>query len=124
MLIGVTAFFRDAEAFQIIEKEVIPRLCEAKTGAEPVRVWLAGCSTGEEVYSIAILLMEWFEQHQLPPQIQIFATDIDDAALEVGRAGIYSQDALEGLSHERIQRYFKEDKQGYRIAKSVRERFP
>ena len=121
MLIGVTAFFRDAEAFQIIENEVIPRLCEAKTAAEPVRVWLAGCSTGEEVYSVAILLMEWFAAHNLPPRIQIFATDIDDAALEIGRAGIYSQAALEEVSAERIQRYFKEDRQGFRIAKAVRE---
>lgn len=121
MLIGVTAFFRDAEAFQVIEREVIPGLCAAKSANEAVRVWLAGCSTGEEVYSIAILLMEWFAQHNLPPQIQIFATDIDDAALEVARAGVYSQDALAGMSAARLQRFFREDRQGYRIAKAVRE---
>lgn len=121
MLIGITAFFRDPDAFAIIEQEVIPQLCEAKAASEPVRVWLAGCSTGEEAYSIAILLMEWFSARNLPPRIQIFATDIDDAALEVGRAGVYSQDALAGVSAERLQRFFNEDRKGYRIAKSVRE---
>ncbi|GEM_PF-1107905 len=121
MLIGVTAFFRDPEAFQIIEQNVIPGLCKDKPANEAVRVWLAGCSTGEEVYSVAILLMEWFAQHNLPPQIQIFATDIDDAALEVARAGVYSQEALSGVSAARLQQFFKEDRQGYRIAKTVRE---
>jgi len=121
MLIGVTAFFRDMEAFQIIEQEVIPALCGAKPANEPVRVWLAGCSTGEEVYSIAIVLMEWFAQHKLPPQIQIFATDIDDAALEVARAGVYSKEALADMSAARLQHFFKEDRHGYRIVKAVRE---
>ena len=121
MLIGVTAFFRDKEAFQIIEQQVIPALCEAKAAHEPVRIWLAGCSTGEEVYSVVILLMEWFAARSLPPGIQIFATDIDDAALEIARAGIYTQETLSGLSAPRLQRYFKVDSKGYRIAKDVRE---
>ena len=121
LLIGVTAFFRDLEAFRIMEEEVIPRLCEAKDASDSVRVWVAGCSTGEEAYSIAIMLMEWFSAHGQPLRIQIFATDIDDAALEIGRAGIYGKDALAGVSPDRIKRFFNEDANGYRITKNVRE---
>lgn len=121
LFLGVTAFFRDPEAFAIIEETIIPDLCEKKATTESIRVWIAGCSTGEEAYSIAIQLLEWFAAHDQSPRIQIFATDIDDAALEVARAGLYSEEALAGFSSERIKRYFVDDKQGYRIAKAVRE---
>lgn len=121
LLIGVTAFFRDPEAFKIIENVVIPQICEKKDSNEPVRVWVAGCSTGEEAYSIAILLLEWFDSNALKPQIQIFATDVDDIALDAARTGFYAKKLLAGVSKEKIQRYFTEAKNGYRIAKSVRE---
>ena len=121
MLIGVTAFFRDAEAFKIIEEQVIAQLCAARPAPEPVRIWIAACSTGEEAYSLAMLFMEWFEAHGQAPRIQIFATDIDSAALDVARAGLYSKEALANVSDARIERFFKEEKNDYRINKAARE---
>ena len=122
LFIGVTAFFRDAEAFQILEDEVIPLLCKAKSEGQSIRIWLAGCSTGEEVYSIAILFLECFAKLKHSPELKIFATDIDDAALEVARMGSYSGEALSRVSADRVQRFFVQDKNGLRINKSVRER--
>ncbi len=121
MLIGVTGFFRDAEAFEILQKEIIPGLCSTKTPGEPIRVWIAGCSTGEEAYSIAMLLLDWFSAHRTSPRMQIFATDIDDAALEAARAGVYSHEMVRDIPKDRLGRYFREGKGGYAILKSVRE---
>ncbi|MEJ2692176.1 MAG: EAL domain-containing protein [Candidatus Thiodiazotropha sp.] len=121
LLIGVTAFFRDEEAFSILADSVIPVLCKEKSANEPVRVWVAGCSTGEEAYSIAILLMEWFAAHEESPRIQIFATDIDDNSLELARAGVYQKESLSNVTALRIERFFNEENTGYRIAKSIRE---
>ena len=78
-MIGVTDFFRDAAAFQALETLVIPKLFEGKGADDEVRVWVAGCSTGEEAYSIAILLREHLEKSSAPPKVQIFATDIDES---------------------------------------------
>ncbi len=121
LLIGVTAFFRDLDAFKVIEEEVVPAICKSKSGQEPVRVWVAGCSTGEEVYSLAILFMEWFSAHATAPRLQIFATDIDEAALETARIGTYNTGTLEPVSAERLALFFVPAKGGYRIAKPVRE---
>jgi two-component system, chemotaxis family, CheB/CheR fusion protein len=121
LLIGVTAFFRDEKAFSILAEKVIPALCEAKTVHEPVRVWVAGCSTGEEAYSIAILLMEWFVAHEESPRIQIFATDIDDHSLQLARTGVYRRESLSDMTPLRLERFFNEEKDGYRITKSIRE---
>ena len=119
--IGVTAFFRDPEAFRIIQETVVPALCGAKGPSESVRVWIAGCSTGEEAYSIAILLAEWFEAQNEPPRVQIFATDVDTRSLAVARAGLYRKEALAAVPAQRMERYFVQERNGYRIAKSVRE---
>ncbi|MDT4329055.1 PAS domain S-box protein [Methylomonas sp. MV1] len=121
LLIGVTEFFRDPEAFHILEEEVVPAICQAKTSNDPVRVWVAGCSTGEEAYSIAILFFEWFAAHAQPPLIQIFATDIDETALAAARNGSFPQDGLSGLSPAQIEQFFDSSKDGYRIKKGVRE---
>jgi two-component system CheB/CheR fusion protein len=121
LLIGVTAFFRDLEAFKILEEQVIPELCRNRQSNSPVRVWVAGCSTGEEAYSIAILLMQCFVRLGETARIQIFATDIDDAALEVARNGVYPKESLAIFDKELIKSYFIEDKGDYRINKSVRE---
>lgn len=121
LLIGVTAFYRDPEAFKIIEEQVVPALCHAKGDGEKVRVWVAGCSTGEEAYSVAILFMDWFAAKQQRPRLQVFATDIDDVALELARAGIYPIEALANLESGQVMRHFSEDKNGYRINKAVRE---
>lgn len=121
LLIGVTAFFRDPEAFALLANNVLPAICVAKPDATPVRAWVAGCSTGEEAYSVAIQLFEWFTEAGLPPRVQVFATDIDEAALEVARAGRYPAAALSHLSPERLKRYFTRNGDGYKISKPVRE---
>lgn len=121
LLIGVTSFFRDPEAFELLAKDVIPALCKSRKVGEPLRVWIAGCSTGEEAYSIAILLMEWFISHEPEPQIQIFATDVDTAALEIARKGVYLSQAMKAVSPERVEMFFKQSGDEYQIDKSVRE---
>ncbi len=122
MLIGVTAFFRDAEAFEVLEREVIPAICAAKADGEPVRVWIAGCSTGEEAYSVALLVHEWFTAHGRRPMLQLFATDIDTAALEVARGGRYPRETLEADLPPRLMPYFSDPRGGgLAISKSVRE---
>jgi len=121
LLIGVTAFFRDAEAFALLETAVVPAICDGERADRPVRCWIAGCSTGEEAYSIAILLTEGFERIGRQTRLQIFATDIDADALEVARHGMYSEASLAGVCEARLKRYFVREGTGYRIAKQIRE---
>ena len=109
LLIGVTHFFRDAEAFQALEELVIPRLFADKAPGGTLRVWVPGCSTGEEVYSIALLLREHMDAMRSPPKVQIFGTDIDEAALQVARAGRYPAALLDSVPEERRQRFFHRD---------------
>src|SRR5256886_5863507 len=89
LLIGVTQFFRDAEAFEALGKQVIPEIFRDKRADNQVRIWVTGCATGEEAYSIAILIAEHLAQLESPPQVQIFATDLDEEALEGARKGPY-----------------------------------
>ena len=121
LLIGVTTFFRDAEAFAALDTDVIPKLLEAGNASESVRVWVPGCATGEEVYSIAILLREHTEGLGKAPKVQVFGTDIDEAALAIARAGRYPSSALEEVSPARRQRYFTEEAGTFQLAKEVRE---
>lgn len=109
LLIGVTAFFRDPEAFQALATTIIPRLFAGKGERDVVRVWVPGCSSGEEAYSIAMLLMEYAQTLSAPPQLQVFATDVDEAALRVARSGTYSASAMEDLREDRGQRFFTRD---------------
>jgi two-component system CheB/CheR fusion protein len=123
MLIGVTSFFRDKDAFEKLEKEIIPKLFEGKPENSTIRVWCAGCSTGEEAYSIAILLREHLEELKMRYNVQIFATDIDQQAIAIARSGIYSSSVIEELSSERMERFFivEPGNASYRISKSIRE---
>ncbi len=128
LLIGVTNFFRDPEAFQALEKEVIPRLFAGKPAGAIVRVWVPGCSTGEEAYSIAILLQERLEALKQGHKIQVFATDIDSQAIATGRAGLYPASIAADISPERLERFFAAEAGGadgspsaYRIQKGVRD---
>lgn len=120
LLIGVTQFFRDPQAFEALRATVLPDLVTSKKGIEPVRVWVAGCATGEEVYSIAILLKEEMERQEHLPKVQIFGTDIDESALAVARAGRYIA-KMAGMSPQRIERRFTKDGDGYCVAKDIRE---
>ncbi|MCX6047587.1 MAG: PAS domain-containing protein [Chloroflexi bacterium] len=121
LLISVTSFFRDREAFDALIEEVIPRLFERKTGDEKVRVWVAGCATGEEAYSLAMLLIDYATQHNIATPIQIFASDIDVDALQVAREGLYAESLVGDVPAEWLKRFFVHDRQGYRVTKDVRK---
>jgi two-component system, chemotaxis family, CheB/CheR fusion protein len=120
LLIGVTAFFRDPEAFEALAG-IVPRLFEGKEASDTVRVWVPGCATGEEVFSIAILLREHMDKLGVPPKVQVFGTDIDDAALAVARAARYPSGAFAGVSPERLQRFFREEGGVYQLIREVRD---
>ncbi|MER9770754.1 CheR family methyltransferase [Mesorhizobium sp. M0220] len=121
LLINVTSFFRDAEAFKLLEDKIIPQIFEGKNASDAVRVWVPGCATGEEVFSIGMLMRERMEKLPAPPPVQIFATDIDEPALAVARAARYPEALLHGLSPERRQRFFHSDGESYVLGKEVRE---
>ena len=121
ILIHVTGFFRDPAVFQALKKKVFPRLVRQKAAEDPVRVWVPGCSTGEEVYSLAIALIEFLAEHKLRHPVQIFGTDINDAALESARAGVYPASIRGDVSSERLRRFFAKADGSYRINKHVRE---
>ncbi len=119
-LIGVTQFFRHPQALDAVQREVLPWLLKSKGADDQLRIWIPGCATGEEVYSIAILVREAMERQGAMPKVQIFGTDIDDAAIAVARAARYRK-GLAGLSSERLERWFAEDGEGYCPIKVVRE---
>ena len=121
LLIGVTNFFRDPGAFDALAKNVIPALFENKGGADMVRVWVPGCATGEEVYSIAILLREHMDTLRTPPRFQIFATDIDETALSVARLGRYPAPLMEHVSPQRLKRFFIGDDVTYQVRRDIRD---
>ncbi len=123
LLIGVTNFFRDPEAFRVLEEKVIPQLVTEKSQHVPVRVWVCGCSTGEEAYSLAILLYEHMLSTKHSFKIQVFATDIDPQAIEFARAGIYPASIAADVTEQRLNRFFTHDPQRgtYRIQKHIRD---
>lgn len=124
MLIGVTSFFRDPDVFEILEKLIIPQLFKNKAAAtDLVRVWICGCSTGEEAYSIAILIREYLESSKSNCSVQIFATDIDSRAIATARAGVYSRSIVSNVNPERLSRFFliHPGENVYRIHKHIRE---
>ncbi|HJQ27280.1 MAG TPA: chemotaxis protein CheB [Blastocatellia bacterium] len=121
LLISVTNFFRDHEAFGRLAHDVVPRLFEGKYGNDQVRVWVTGCATGEEAYSMAILLHEHAARLTDPPRLQVFATDIDEEAIQRGRHAIYPETIAADVSPERLRRFFSKEDDHYRIRKEVRE---
>ncbi|MDB5131312.1 MAG: hypothetical protein JWR02_1061, partial [Mucilaginibacter sp.] len=122
LLIGVTKFFRDAEAFNVLQGK-LDVLLSKKIEDEPIRIWVAGCSTGEEAYSIAIMVMEYLEKLKLKrlPKVQIFATDLDVTAIEHARLGVYFDNIVSDVSQERLERYFVKRNNSYCIKKELRE---
>jgi two-component system, chemotaxis family, CheB/CheR fusion protein len=126
LLIHVTGFFREPEAFVALRKHVYPKLFEGRKPDNPIRVWVAGCSTGEEVYSIAITLLEYMWVHsrnisQAATAIQIFATDISDTALDRARTGLYTEAAVSEISADRLKRFFIRLDGGFQVNKSIRD---
>jgi two-component system CheB/CheR fusion protein len=122
LLIGVTQFFRDANAFEALQTTVMPKLLE-RLASEPdhrIRIWVPGCATGEEVYSIAIILQEALQERGLFANAQIFGTDIDDKAVAVARAGRYNK-AMTGISPERLKRWFAQDGEEFCPVKQIRD---
>ena len=120
-LIHVTSFFRDPEAFQALKEQVFPRIMLDRAPDDPIRIWVPGCSTGEEVYSIAICLLEFLDDQPALPTIQIFGTDVSDLAIEKARLGIYIPSLVDQITPERIRRFLVKVEGGYEISKSVRQ---
>ena len=123
LLIGVTKFFRDGEAFQALEEQIIPALFKDKPTGSVIRVWSTGCSTGEEAYSIAILLHEHIELIKKNFTVQLFATDIDSRAIATARAGLYPASIADDITPQRLSRFFSVEADGsaYRIHKNIRD---
>ena len=120
MLIPVTSFFRDPKTFQKLTETVFPALFKNKAADEPIRVWIAGCSTGEEAFSIAICLHEFLGQKLASTKIQIFATDISEKAIKIARAAIYTKADVEKLSETQLRNYFTKSNGGYELNKLIR----
>ena len=121
ILIGVTSFFRDPEAFEVLRSEVIPRLFADRDPEVPVRIWHACCATGEEAYSVAMLIQEHLEKENLQTKVQIFATDIDEAAVAQARAGLYPSDIGPEVGEERLKHFFTRFDGRWQVAKRLRE---
>jgi two-component system CheB/CheR fusion protein len=122
LLISVTEFFRDPAAFEALAALALPSLLRGRDAHRPLRVWVPGCASGEEAYSIAILLQEQLAQLAAPPPMQLFATDIDEAALAIARQGRYDMSIADHVTPEQLARYVVQDGQGYQIIKAIRER--
>src|SRR3954468_10593370 len=121
LLIGVTEFFRDKREFDVLESQIVPRLFEGKDAGQQVRVWVLGCATGEEAYSIGILLREHMAKMDSAPQVQIFATDIDGRALATARVGRYRTKIEADMTSERLARWFVREGDTYCVVKELRE---
>jgi len=121
LLITVTQFFRDPDTFGHLEKEIIPGLFQDKSGGDRIRVWSVGCATGEEAYSIAMLLLEQAARQDNAPQIEIFASDLHDGSLKRAREGLYPDTIEAYVSPERLRRFFVKEDSVYRVRKEVRE---
>ena len=121
LLISVTSFFRDPESFEALGKLLAGSLTNRRQSDDPVRAWVAGCATGEEVYSLAICLVEVLQENQLAVPVQLFGTDISDLALEKARHGTYPAGIEDDIRPERLRRFFTKVENGYQINKGIRE---
>jgi two-component system, chemotaxis family, CheB/CheR fusion protein len=121
LLIGVTSFFRDRESFECLKSVVFPRILEGRLADDTIRVWVAGCATGEEAFSIAMSLEEYLSETGASFPVQIFASDISQAAIDKARNGRYLESIAADLSHERLNRHFTEIEGGYQIKEPARD---
>ncbi len=121
LLIGVTQFFRDPEVFRILATDIVPKIIQMKKPGEPLRIWVPGCSTGEEAFSIAILFYENLRGKNISRNIQLFGTDIDNQGLEIARLGRYPDTIADHISPERLSRFFEKEGNSFRVVKAIRE---
>jgi two-component system CheB/CheR fusion protein len=121
LLIKVTSFFRDEASFDALRAVAFPEILRHKAPGAPIRAWVVGCASGEEVYSLAIALIEWLGDGLQARPILIFGSDLDDKAIEQARAGLYTESAVQGLGEERLKRFFVRTDGGYRVNQAVRE---
>jgi two-component system CheB/CheR fusion protein len=119
--ITVTSFFREPTVFEALKSRVFPALVRDRPAGDPIRIWVAGCSSGEEAYSIAICLTEFLDETKAEFPIEIFATDISETAIEKARAGVYAGAAIAHVSPQRLERFFTRSERGYQVAKIVRD---
>jgi two-component system, chemotaxis family, CheB/CheR fusion protein len=121
LLIDVTSFFRDPEVFQALQADILPQIVNQKSPKSAIRIWVAGCATGEEIYSVAICLLEVMAEAQISTQVQIFATDLNEASIEMARRGIYPLQRVKHITPERLAKFFVRVEGGYQINRSVRD---
>lgn len=121
LLINVTSFFRDPLAFAALKSKILPALLAGKPPEHVVRIWVAGCATGEEAYSIAMVLREHLDQTRQPFAVQMYSTDLDDEAIAVARGGLYPPNIAQDVAPERLRRFFLKEDAGYRVRKEIRE---
>lgn len=121
LLIGISAFFRDPDAFDALKTQVLPKVFEQRSPDDPIRIWIAGCANGSEAYTIAMLCREAMESLETTVDVQIFATDIDERALQIARAGSYPVGIEEHVSPDRLKRYFFKRGNKYKVKKDLRE---
>ena len=121
LLINVSSFFRDPEAFAVLGQQILPQLLADKPAGYVLRIWVAGCASGEEAYSIAIQVREFMDQTQQAFKVQIYGTDLDEESIAVARAGFYPPNIAADLTPQRLQRFFVGEDAGYRVRKEIRE---
>ena len=121
LLITVTAFFREPANYEALATRIFPQILKHKNAETPVRIWVPGCATGEEVYSLAIVLFEALQGIAAPPPIQIFGTDVSDNAIEKARAATYLENAMVNVSPERMRAFFRKVDRGYQVSKRLRD---
>jgi two-component system CheB/CheR fusion protein len=121
LLISVTTFFRDADAFEALKQQVIPQVLDGKDMSENVRVWVPGCATGEEAYSVAMILLEEASRREVRPAIQVFGSDLDARALALAREGLYPAAIEADISDERLRRFFVREGDHYRVRRELRD---
>ncbi|MGV8083783.1 MAG: chemotaxis protein CheB [Coriobacteriia bacterium] len=121
LLINVTGFFREPESYEALRQEVFPKLVEGRRSLDSIRIWVPGCSTGEEAYSLAITLFEYLETQPVKPQVQVFATDVSETSIEKARTGIYPENISSEVGAERLSKYFRSTDGGYQVSKAIRD---
>ena len=121
LLINVTQFFRDPEVFEKLKAKILPRMIRGRSPDDPVRIWVAGCSTGQEAYSIAMAFLEFASASSIQVPLQIFATDLNETVFEKARVGRYTRSQVQDVSAARLKRFFIEEDGTFNVCKSIRE---